>query len=48
MGKFATLPRNIKKPGLYWQNLNRASSFRDNCPSIAAKIMKIGLVKRWN
>ena len=48
MGEFATLPRNVKKPGSYFQNLNRAGSFRDNCLSITAKIMKIGPVERWN
>ena len=48
MGEFATLPLNIKKPGPYFENLKRVGLSRDNCPSIAAKIMKIGPVERWN
>ena len=41
MGKFATLPCDVKNPGSYFENLNKAGSFRDTCPSIAAKVMKI-------
>ena len=46
MGEFVTLPRNVKKPGSYFQNLNKASSSKDNCLSKAAKIKKIGPVER--